>query len=274
MTNVQWPALFGALARIERLRNVDSGLLSFGDDPVGGIFVEQGRVCWVAARGLERRLRDLLSAHSRMSTDELARMYERCRAEGRLLGETLVDEGLIDPSALQRALRRHSAECLVELCSSRRATSWWSHGGRGYAPRFTFRAVDLLFDSVAFVFPELHARALSVLARVEGPDREVAAFVRDEDSGALLPLAEAGGYDVQQLRVLARDVGALPLACHELGATPSFVVSTTREGQSVVLWWDKELLVSVSCADRACLAAVTAQRLRRQSSENGERSSV
>lgn len=281
MTTVRWSSLLGALARVERLGESDSGLLSFGDDPIGGIFVEQGRVCWVAARGLERRLRALLSAHSRMSTEELERMYERCRAEGRLLGETLVDEGLLAPSDLQQALRRHSAECLVELCSSPRTTSWWSHSGRGYAPRFTFRAVDLLFDSVALVFPELHASALSELARVEGPDRKVAAFVRDEESGTLLPLAEGGGYDVGELQVLGRDVGALPRACHELGATPSFVVSTTGDGRSVVVWWDRELLFAVSCADRACLAALTALRLTLQETRketrketlNAERSS-
>lgn len=139
MTGVEWPALVGALRHVERLGHTDSGLLSFGDAPVGGIFVEQGRVCWVAARGLQRRLRDLLRAHSPMSPEQLEQMYQRCRAEGRVLGEALVDEGFIAPSELQRALRRHSAECLLDLCRSPRATTWSSHGGRGYAPRFTFR---------------------------------------------------------------------------------------------------------------------------------------
>ena len=55
---IDWIALGDALLQIERLNKDDSGLLEFGLEQRGGIFVEQGRVCWVAASGLGRRLRD------------------------------------------------------------------------------------------------------------------------------------------------------------------------------------------------------------------------
>lgn len=269
MPTVEWHALVGALRHVERLAQTDSGLLSFGDSPIGGIFVEQGRVCWVAARGLQRRLRDLLRAHSSMSNEQLERMYERCRAEGRLLGETLVDEGLIAPSELQSALRRHSAECLLDLCrssraSSRSTTSWSSHGGRGYAPRFTFRAVDLLLDSVAIIYPELQAEARLELSRVEAPGRRAVAFLRDEAAGSLLPLAETGGYGVEHLLGLSRGLASLPQACLELGATPSFTLSTTESGDTLLLWWRGPLLFAVSCPDRASLAELTGRHLAEQ----------
>ncbi len=250
-----------ALSHVERLRQTDSGILSFGEAPVGGIFVEQGRVCWVAARGLQRRLRDLLRANSSMSTEQLEKMYERCRLEGRMLGETLVDEGLIGPSELQRALRQHSAECLLDLCRASRSTSWASHGGRGYAPRFTFRAVDLLFDSVALVYPDLQAQAKSELALVDAPGRRAVAFVRDDSADTLLPLAETGGHGVEHMLGLSRGLASVPHACLELGATPSFTLSTTGAGETVLLWWRSALLFVVSCPDRLSLAALINQRL-------------
>lgn len=264
MSGVQWPSLVLALSRVERLGETDSGLLSFGEAPVGGIFVERGRVCWVAARGLQRRLRDLLREGSSMSSEQMESMYERCRAEGRLLGETLVDEGKLAPSRLQRALRQHSAECLLDLCRSSRTTSWSSHGGRGYAPRFTFRAVDLLFDSVALVYPGLQAQALSELSQVSAPGRRAVAFVRDDASDSLLPLAETGGYGVEHMLGLSRGLASLPHAALELGTTPSFTLSTTEDGETIVLWWGGALLYAVSCPDRMSLAALTAQHLAAQ----------
>lgn len=261
MTGVEWPALLGALTHVERLGHLDSGLLSFGDTPVGGIFVEQGRVCWVAARGLQRRLRDLLRVHSHMTVQEFDDLYEQCRAEGRLLGEKLVDEGLIAPHQLQSALRRHSAESLLDLCRSWQVTTWSNHGGRGYAPRFTFRAVDLLFDSVALVHPELQAQARLELSRVEAPGRRAAAFVRDEATSSLLPLSETGGYGVEHMLWLSRGLASLPQACLELGATPSFTLSTTEGGETLLLWWRGQLLFVVSCPDRASLAELTGRHL-------------
>ena len=119
MNRVHWNTLVEVLSRVERLSSTDSGLLSFGPTPLGGIFVERGRVCWVAARGLQQRLRDLLEDYTK-DVDALARVAERCRAEGLLLGQTLVAEGLLQPSELEVALRRHSAECLIELCRTAR----------------------------------------------------------------------------------------------------------------------------------------------------------
>jgi hypothetical protein len=264
VTGVEWPSLIGALSHVERLGQADSGLLSFGQAPVGGIFVEQGRVCWVAARGLQRRLRDLLRSHSRMTSEQLDAMYERCRAEGRMLGESLVDEGFIEPSELQRALRRHSAECLLDLCLSSHERTWSSHGGRGYAPRFTFPAVDLLLDSVALVYPGLQAQARRELAGAQGPGRRAVAFVREEPTGSLLPVAETGGYGVEQMLALGRDLAALLQACLELGATPSFTLSATQAGETVVLWWRGQLLVAASCPDRQSLAELTSRHLAAQ----------
>jgi hypothetical protein len=261
VTEVDWPFLADTLARVERLATNESGLLAFGDDNLGGIFVERGRVCWVAAHGLQRRLSDLLRTHSRLDSAALDRISERCRREGLHLGQTLVADGLLQPSELESALRRHSAECLVNLCQTPQAINWASHVGRGYAPRFTFRAVDLLFDSMSVLYPALHREALSVLSTVEGPGRRCVAFVFAGQLDTLLPLARLGENSVHAMLAQARSLAPIPRAGRELGTSPSFTLSTTGDGDTMLVWWREALLFAVSCPDRASLAAVTSQHL-------------
>lgn len=261
MPEVDWVALADTLARVERLGTNESGLLAFGDGTLGGIFIERGRICWVAAHGLQRRLSDLLRTHSRLDSAELDRISERCQREGLHLGQTLVAEGLLQPSELESALRRHSAECLVHLCQTPHAISWASHVGRGYAPRFTFRAVDLLFDSMSVLYPALQREAVSALSTVAGPGRRCVAFVLGGPLDALLPLAQLGENSVHAVLAQARSLAPIPRAGRELGTTPSFTLSTTGDGNTMLIWWREALLFAVSCPDRASLIAVTSQHL-------------
>ena len=260
-TRVDWTALGDALMRVERLTHEDSGLLAFGLQQSGGIFVEKGRVCWVAARGLGRRLRDLILLHSSVDPEALERVCERCRLENRPVGQTLVAEGLVRAEELERALRHHSAECLLELCRSPLPTRWASHAGPGYAPRFTFRPVDLLLDTVGACFPERRLEATSELSALAGPGRKAAAFVFDPTSDGLLPVAEVGGLGIEALRLLGRFATSLPHASLELAAAPTFTLASTETGESILVWWREGLLFAVRCEDRACLAAVTSRHL-------------
>lgn len=261
MGDIHWRSLLEALARVERVGADASGLLCFGGTPQGGIFIERGRVCWVAAHGLQRRLRDLLRNYSSLSSAELDAIYERCRANGKLLGQTLVAEGFLQPHELQTALRRHSAECLVDLCRNPTSTSWASHVGRGYAPRFTFRAVDLLFDSVALFYPELQADAQGELQAFAGPGQRASAFVLDPQLDCPLPVAATADSGVEAMVGLGRALEAIPGASRELGNVPSFALSRTLAGDSLLLRWRGELLFAVAFDDRASLARATAQQL-------------
>ena len=261
MAEVDWPSLVDALARVERCGTDNSGLLSFVDAPQGGVFVEGGRVCWVAAQGFQRRLRDLLRTHSNVTDAELDRIYERCRSTGGLLGQTLVSEGLLEPEELQRALRRHSAECLVNLCQTPREASWALHAGRGYAPAFTFRAIDLLFDSAALYYPTLQAEARKELAAFAGPEQQGTAFILDSDIGMLLPVAATEGTTVHTMATLGRSIEAIPRANRELGTVPTFTLAFRESGSAQVLWWRGPLLFSLSCPTRSSLASATARHL-------------
>lgn len=228
MNHVNWSALYDALQRIERLTPDDSGLLSFGPTRNGAIFVERGRICWVAARGLGQRL-----------------------------GELLLDSS----GELEHALRWHSAECLLELCRDAQPTRWTSHVGRTYGSQFTFRPVDLLFDAVALAFPSESARARQELRALAAPGRRGAAFVYDAHNERLLPAAETGDYGVGSLRALAHLACAVPVGSLDLAASSAFTLAATEEGRAVAVWWRNGLLFAVPCDDRATLAAVTARAL-------------
>lgn len=263
MSGVNFGLLGDALLSVERLNAADSGLLSFGLERTGGVFVEGGRICWVAARGQSGRLRDLLIAHADIDPVVLDQAFDRCRTERQPVGQTLVAEGLIAAEELERALRQHSAECLIELCRSPLPTRWASHPGRGYAPRFTFRPVELLLDAVGVCFPEHRARALAELSELNVDGQRAAAFVFDPARECLLPVAQLGSLGVSELRLLAQFAGAMPRASLELATAPSFTLACTQDGEAALVWWKDGLLFTRLCDDRASLAAATSRHLAR-----------
>lgn len=261
MSGVDWSLLADSLLRIERAELEESGLLSFGLENVGGIFVEKKRVCWAAARGRARRLRDLLGQHASADREILDAAFERCRERGKPVGQSLVEEGLVSCQELEKALRQHSAECLLELCRSSLPMRWSERPGRGYAPKFTFRPAELWLDAVGVAFPEQRELALSELQRLASTHRELVAFVVEPETSALLPVATFGEPSVAELRVLAQFAAAMPRASLELAAAPTFTLACTDDGQSALIWWRSGVLFAALCRDRESLAAATVPHL-------------
>lgn len=262
MVSVDWSRLLDALIHVERLKTSESGFLSFGSAPDGGIFVEGGRICWVAAYGLQRRLEELLRAECNVAAADLARVYERRRNEGSVFGPALLAEGLIEPARLRRALRRHSAESLIRLCDGSHQTLWASRGGRGYAAQFTFSARELLSAVIEVLMPEQLARAERELAPLSGSVKRAAAFVLEPRlDGAVPILGDWEGVTVESLHGLGHWLLTFPLTTKELAATPSFVLAANAVGDTVSVWWRKALLFAVLCEDTTCIAKVTAHHL-------------
>lgn len=266
MNRTDWSLLSDAMLRIERLASDESGLLSFGLESSGGIFVEKGRICWAAARGRAQRLRDLLNEHAQVDGSVLDAAFERCRAQGKPFGQSLVAEGLLQSEQLERALRRHSAECLVDLCHTSLPMRWTSNPGRGYAPRFTFRPVDLWLDAVGYCFPEHRQSVLQELAPLVDTGRNVVAFVLDVGRDCLLPVAALGEPSVAELRLLAHFASTMPRVSLELALTPSFTFARSQDGeggQAALVWWNDGVLFAELCQHREGLAAAMAGHLTR-----------
>jgi hypothetical protein len=261
-----WHVVIDALAQVEALDESESGLLSFTGHPaMGGIFVERGRICWAAATGLQRRLRDLLQEWPKMKGVDLDRVRERCRVEGRPLGEVLLEEGWVEPGEFETILRRHSAECLIELGRNESPTTWSPRAGQGYERRFTFRPLDVLFDVVDLVQPDARRIARAELASLELPGCTGAGFLVQGGRGPALPVAELGqGMTVSSLQLLGGWAMTPLRAAKELAATPAFTLISTAAGETFSVWWRGEMLYAIFCETRASLAAVTAHHLARR----------
>lgn len=132
-----------SLAYVERSPEGAAGAWSFGAGVSGGmLFVESGRVCWVVAHGLRRRLTNLLVAQSAAAPDAIAEVVRGCRTSGTPLGEALVAAGLVTPAGLRRALREHSAACLLRIDPDQPAQFVVSQ--RRYDAALTFSGTEIM----------------------------------------------------------------------------------------------------------------------------------
>ena len=244
-----------ALVRAEDVAVADSGLLAFGPDADdGGIFVERGRVCWAVARGMGRRLHEILRSYAPDHTADFDAIYRRCRVKGQLLGQTLVEEGYITPEQLEVSLRRHSAEALLALGHAELDEPVWrSRGERGYEARFTFRPLDVLLDVVALWSPEAHGAAHEVLQRFDLPGRAGGAYHAGDE---ILPVAAFGDLTLHETWSLGRWAAQLPAATRELGSTSTLAIATTDAGDTIATWWRGDVIYVVVCEDRRALGEV------------------
>jgi hypothetical protein len=274
-TGPRWSTLLDVLAFIEGLPPGISGLVSFGADGAGGILVEDRRVCWAVARGLKRRLTDLLAERSELSSVDLDELYTQSRIAGVPIGQVMVERGLLAPRVLDIALRRHTAESLVALCRSDEPVRWAPRGGGGYHARFTYRPVDLVFDVVGLEHRAVQLDAQATLAGFAGPGRRGVAFLADDDVRPMIPIAELaaeplegsatdagadpdGGLSLGDMFGLADRARAVWFASRELAAFPDFTITTAASGASTAIWWRGSIVYAVVCSDRRSLAAVTA----------------
>lgn len=263
MTEPSWSAVLDVIGRCED-RTTESGLLNFGSPTSrGGVFVEAGRVCWAAASGLGRRLSDLLAEHASLRGVDLDALHARCTAIGKPLGRALMEEQLIAPDELEAALRQHSAESLVEICRHADTPTWVPRLGPGYAPRLTFRPIELLCDAVALFRRDARVHARQRLDALASDGTQAVAFVIDLASATPLPIAEVGGVTLRDALALGRWSTALRRASHELGTDAPFALATNGGGGAVAVSFAPEhgLLFAVRCADHTAIATTTARHL-------------
>lgn len=263
--NVSWAGVLGALMMVEELAPDSSGLLSFGDEAreKGGIFVEQRRICWVAADDLKRRLTDILVERTGLSDGELRELYRRCRADRRPIGTALVEERRLAPEVLRQALAQHSAESLLELDPDHAEVSWVPRQERGYQPRFTFTTLEMLDYLAGEHLPGPREEARRELARFEGEGRHGAAFLGDPSLHFNLPLCVMPGPapSLQALVDLGQWARAAQGAARELGEPTRVTIAATESGEAAAAWWRGPLLFAVRCADRFALAALTQRHM-------------
>ncbi|MBX3186720.1 MAG: hypothetical protein KF819_06880 [Labilithrix sp.] len=192
--DVGFPSSYDACAFVDALGADAVGeiAVSGAEGPRGIVFVESGRVCWAAARGLAPRLTELLAARAALAPNAMEELFRACRARGAPLGEHLVETRLLDAQAFRDALLQHTAESLALLCTESARAAWRPRSGKGYSPRFTFATAELLAHVGATRHGETAARVRPILdASFEDGDW-AAAFVRPVDAAFPEPIALFG----------------------------------------------------------------------------------
>lgn len=181
-------------------------LVAHGGERTGSVFVENGRICWAAARGFARRLGDLLASSAKLDKVAMESLYATCQRERLPLGEHLVNEGLVSPAALRAALLEHSTVSLHHLCGhSTVQAEWRARRSGAYSSRFTFSTTEVLARTLAEGHRPLVERAAVELAESfpesfagSSKDGELgeygAAFVRSASRSMPDPIAVRGGH--------------------------------------------------------------------------------
>jgi hypothetical protein len=186
------PTLLRLLKGIDRLPRGATGALVFAskDAPQGTVLVEENRVCWAAASNMEHRLTDIL----RHETDPplpkaiFESVYEECHRERIPLGETLVERGIVTTEGLSHALRRHTAEAICVLASSKALSPVWaSNRQRPYDAQHTFSTGELMSCVGSFGFDKEAKRAAQMLQEVTPRASVGVAYL---EKGHELPVAQ------------------------------------------------------------------------------------
>lgn len=185
---------FEACAFVDDLGSSTVGelVVNGADGPRGAVFIERGRICWAAARGLARRLTELLGERSTLDPHAMESVFRTCKEQHIPLGEHLVSRGVLSASDLRDALLQHTIESLGHLCSSDARASWVPRAGKSYSPRFTFATSELLAHIGASTHLEVATQLRPVLATSFAEGEWAAAFVRSSTSAFPEPVAVHG----------------------------------------------------------------------------------
>jgi hypothetical protein len=255
------------LSDVEALPRDSAGALVFGlpGQTVGTILVENGRICWAASLGLDRRLTDRLreGAGPRAGAAEMEAIYRECQKTGVPLGETLVKRGIVSEEDLRAALLAHSAEAiemLGRLCGG--AWRWVSRRGQHDA-RFSFSPAEVLERVCADLHPDLAFLARAELEEVlEGGGWGVC-FARGAGSAIPLPVASSPAVPlgVEAFQRMGRWAAEALDVCRIFDPAANLV--TLLEGESALLAWPEDGAVYVVCTpEPSALTYVVAKRRR------------
>lgn len=256
---------------VESLPAGSAGALLIGarERPLGTILVESNRICWAAAAGMSRRLRDILRNLCGVAISErnLDAIYARCRLERQPLGEALVASGLVSPERMREAIKQHTIESLLALDAALTSSvwrdtpswpmSWVEHAGHGYNPRYTFGAAEILASAGGLSLDETSIEIITDhLQTLESASCAKVAFLPELD-GSVRFVATATVLDVRIPELTALVSWADAALAASPGFSPEAAHACARMADGGAVAWRYE---GKSCA-AICTDATSLQRL-------------
>lgn len=241
----------------------------------GTVFVERGRVCWAAARGLSRRLSQLLVERASVPPGAMETHFAWCKSQRVPLGEHLVNAGLLGARDLREALLVHTVESLLRLCGSDTRASFRPRSGEGYNPRFTFATAELVTRGFATAHTARAAQLQQTLDDLFADEPWAAAFVRTPTVAFPEPVA-LSGVDAIPASALLRygKWGASALDLLSTFTEPSALLSVMRPRETALVAFrhgDALVVGETGVHGPARILNRRAQARAREKREKGER---
>lgn len=262
-------ALRDMLERVETLPEEACGALLFSDsgNRKGTLYVEHGRICWAVARGMGRRLTDLVlgEAASGITHTQMEALYKACRVDGRPWGQTLVEQGVIEPAGLRLALAKHTAEALSAMSQWSRPTCHWLDRGQvSYDAMFTFSTPEIAATVGASRHAGARAERLAELRALVPEGAFGAAYPWPESERDQLPIAVVGA-DARPVETVI-DLGKwahnqLELA-RAMAQECSPVTAVSAAGGAVVAWTTAGGFAAAVCDTFQMLARMLSNHMR------------
>lgn len=229
----------------------------------GSIYIQSGRICWIAAKGLDRRLTQLLAERAGVNPHEMERHFVRCRNAKVPLGEDLVARKLVSATDLRRALLDHSAESLTVLCKEEAVGRWRPQRG-GYSARFVFTTAEIAGHAYAVEAPAAAAAAAGVLeCHFDASHGDWgAAFVREGGRAQPLLVAVFGAYPASATE-LSNDADSVLSALDILSTVGRNDLLLVADDERVRCAFLEERRLHLGCTDREGALRILAYRRRR-----------
>jgi hypothetical protein len=236
------------LEYIEALPPDATGALEFVQ---GRVMLEKGRFCWALSGQPRRRLTDILRHQTSppLAYEVLEAVVAEARTNSVPIGEAFVQSGHITAEQLGASLRQHIAESICSLAVNATPSGWTDASPKGYSPRFTFSAVQVLASVGALRAPETARHARAQLRRMLAPEAHGASFIRDVGAAGPLILAEVRceRFTTRQVEALCEwSMGLLDASSAVTGGI-SFATATWHTGAAIAAWQEAEITHVAVC---------------------------
>lgn len=252
-----WSNAAKILAACEKVEPTASGALAVKTGGLNGtVFIQNGRICWIAAAGLDRRLSHLLRERSHALTSEtLEDVYRWCIERGVPFGEGLVGSGMLTEAELKSALLQHSVESLLLLSNEQvDELAWAPRTAHHYDASFTFKPVELLGDVARTAHREAAQIGAEHLARMLRGGGAGAAFLSDEREGAHCVTLHNADWTVEAILELGRRVLIAQSLVDVVHERPRAFVLAQPHGASITVWRHRGIVFTSVGRDGAALS--------------------
>lgn len=264
-------ALISLLEEIEALPENATGGLVFKGPVQGTLLLENGRVCWAGAAGMERRLGELIRAYADEPPESrrIEDVYKRCKKDAVPVVKALIDSGVVSLDGLREVVYQHTSEALVLLAQEApsEAPEWVPHKHQGYDAKFTFEAAELLVGVGSVCHPDLASRARLDFEGLLRSGVYAMGYARPPGDGTPVPLYRSPGsyFKLRETMALGRWAFSALDVCNKYSARAKIAATLVDPGEYLVAWHSRGLVSVAQCEDSMSFAFIVGKRARASS---------